>query len=216
MGEINGTSTPFDFEQGSVEWLRARAGKLSASRFPALMKVLKSGKPAQSYLDVVTDAAVERMTGSKMETHSTYWMSRGIELEPDARRAYEDHEMVVVDEIPIVIHPEYDFISASPDGLVGKSGLAEFKCPTAANHANALLTGKHAIDYYWQAVGQMLCTGRSWCDLVSFHPEFPEGLQLAIKRIERDEGDIERLLDTCMAANKDADDLVTRMVELGT
>lgn len=200
--------------QGDAEWMAARAGKLSASRFPKLMTTLKSGKPAQSYLDIVTDAAIERMTGTKMETHQSFWMTRGIELEPDAREAYEDYEMVKVEEVPLVVHPEYDFITCSPDGLIGEDGLVEFKCPTAANHANALLTAQHAKDYHWQAVGQMMVTGRTWCDLVSFHPGFPDGLQLAIKRIERDEAEIGRLLETCLAANQDADDLVARLREI--
>jgi hypothetical protein len=33
---------------------------------------------------------------------------------------------------------------------------------------------------------QMACTGRKWCDFVSYDPRMPEKMQLFIKRIERD------------------------------
>lgn len=204
----------FDFDQGSEEWLAARAGKLSASRFPGLMTTLKSGKPAQSYTNVVWDAAIERLTGRKMETFQSGAMARGIELEPLAREAYEDHYLVSVDEVPFVVHQDYEFISCSPDGLVGDDGLAEFKCLTAANHGLALLTGKHAKDYYWQAMGQMWVTGRAWCDVVAFHPEYPPELQLAIVHLERDEEAIERLEATCILANQDIEDILAQLHEI--
>ena len=34
---------------------------------------------------------------------------------------------------------------------------------------------------------QMACTGRKWCDFVSYDPRSPEGLKLFIKRIPRDD-----------------------------
>jgi hypothetical protein len=33
----------------------------------------------------------------------------------------------------------------------------------------------------------MACTGRKWCDFVSFDPRFPEEMRLRIKCVERDE-----------------------------
>lgn len=34
---------------------------------------------------------------------------------------------------------------------------------------------------------QMACTGRKWCDFVSYDPRMPDNLQIFIKRFERDE-----------------------------
>jgi hypothetical protein len=34
---------------------------------------------------------------------------------------------------------------------------------------------------------QMVCTGRKWCDFVSYDPRLPENLQLFVQRIELDE-----------------------------
>jgi len=33
----------------------------------------------------------------------------------------------------------------------------------------------------------MVCTGRKWCDFVSYDPRLPENLQIFIERIELDE-----------------------------
>jgi hypothetical protein len=32
----------------------------------------------------------------------------------------------------------------------------------------------------------MACTGRQWCDFVSFDPRLPVDMQLFVKRVERD------------------------------
>ena len=33
---------------------------------------------------------------------------------------------------------------------------------------------------------QMACTGRAWCDFVSFDPRLPSDLQLWVTRVQRD------------------------------
>jgi hypothetical protein len=40
---------------------------------------------------------------------------------------------------------------------------------------------------------QMSCTGRQWCDFVSYHPDFPDDLKLFVKRVPRDNELIARL-----------------------
>ena len=37
------------------------------------------------------------------------------------------------------------------------------------------------------------CTGRKWCDFVSFDPRMPDNLQLFIKRVDRDDELIKEL-----------------------
>ena len=34
---------------------------------------------------------------------------------------------------------------------------------------------------------QLDCTGRKWCDFVCYDPRMPEGAQLYVQRVERDE-----------------------------
>ena len=56
---------------------------------------------------------------------------------------------------------------------------------------------------------QMACTGRKFCDFVSYDPRFPDHLQLFIVRVDRDDAliaDIEKEVRLFL-------DEVTKMVE---
>jgi hypothetical protein len=46
---------------------------------------------------------------------------------------------------------------------------------------------------------QMACTGRQWCDFVSFDPRLPEHLQLFVKRVDRDDDFIKQTEDEIVA-----------------
>ena len=175
-----------DFEQGGADWMAFRAGKISASRVKDLMAKTKSGW-STSRANMITKLAIERLTGSVDDGFSNGAMQRGIELEPEARNAYSFEHGVPVGEVGCVTHPKWDFVTCSPDGLVGDTGLVEIKCPTAqAKHYSALQTGSHAKEYKWQLHHQMLVTGRSWVDAVSYDPRFPDGLKLAVTRVHKD------------------------------
>ena len=84
-------------------------------------------------------------------------------------------------------HPTIAMSGASPDGLIDADGQIEIKCPAQATHLKTLLSRKPAGKYITQMQWQMACTGRQWCDFVSFDPRFPAHLQLCIIRMERDD-----------------------------
>jgi hypothetical protein len=71
--------------------------------------------------------------------------------------------------------------------LVGTDGLVEIKCPNTSTHIASLMADKAPSGYIPQMQWQMACTGRAWCDFVSFDPRMPEDMQLLIKRVPRDE-----------------------------
>ena len=75
---------------------------------------------------------------------------------------------------------------ASPDGLIGEAGLIEIKCPTSGTHIKTLLGEPIDPDYIKQMMWQMACTGRVWCDFVSYDPRLPTEYQLYLPRVERD------------------------------
>lgn len=198
-------------QQRSPDWFAARAGRFTGSRFADLMAVTKSG-PSTSRKNLIATLAVERLTGACVETYSNGAMQRGNELEPEARAAYEAHTGELVSELAFVIHPRLTFVGVSPDGLVGDDGLVEIKCPAAmGKHLDALLSGAHASEYAWQVQGQLWVTGRRWCDVASYDPRYPDGLQLAIKRVERDEIAIKKLEAECVAAETEVAGMVERL-----
>ena len=55
---------------------------------------------------------------------------------------------------------------------------------------------------------------REWCDAASYDPRFPDGLQLAIKRVFRDEPAIAELERECISANIEINELVEEFKNL--
>lgn len=172
-------------EQGSAAWFAARMGKVTASRISDVIAKTKSGY-STSRENYCVELALERLTGNRQESFSNDAMKWGTETEPLARAAYEARTGAIVDEVGMVPHPTIDRTGASPDGLIDADGLLEIKCPNSATHAKTLLSKKPDAKYITQMTWQMICTGRQWCDFVSFDPRFPAPLQLFITRIERD------------------------------
>jgi hypothetical protein len=67
------------------------------------------------------------------------------------------------------------------------TGIVEIKCPIPATHWAFLKSGLIPEEYVKQCVHNLWVTGAQWCDYVSYNPDFPESLQLRVKRINRDE-----------------------------
>ena len=151
------------------------------------------------------------MTGQKQESYSNAAMEWGTANEPLARAAYEAFKDVLVDEIGIINHPFLPMCAASPDGLISIDGMLEIKCPNTATHFDTLLTGKMPSKYMPQVQWQMACANRLWADFVSFDPRAPEGLQLFITRIERDD---KYILELEAEVNKFLEELDARIEKL--
>jgi len=110
-----------------------------------------------------------------------------------ARSAYEASVGALVVEVGFVPHNAIAMSGASPDGLVDDDGLVEIKCPNTSTHIDTILADAAPAKYVTQMQWQMACTGRKWCDFVSFDPRLPEQMQLFIKRVQRDEAMIGQL-----------------------
>lgn len=173
-------------EQRSPEWFAARLGKVTASKVADVIAKTKTGYSA-SRENYMAQLICERMTGQKQESYTNAAMEWGTETEPLARAAYEGFKDVLVDEVGIIDHPFLPMCAASPDGLVSDDGMVEIKCPNTATHFDTLLTEKMPSKYLPQVQWQMACANRLWVDFVSFDPRAPEGLQLFVTRIERDD-----------------------------
>lgn len=187
--------------QGSAEWHALRLGKVTASRVSDVLAEIKSGEAA-SRANYRAELIAERLTGVAAESFANAAMQWGTEQEPFARAAYEVHANELVDQIGFIDHPRIDMSGASPDGLVGKDGLVEFKCPTTSNHVATLISGAVPSKYVPQMAWQMACTGRKWCDFCSYDPRLPEDLRLFVKRVDRDdkyiaelEAEVEKFLE---------------------
>jgi putative phage-type endonuclease len=173
-------------DQRTEEWFEARMGCVTASRTADVMAQTKSGYSA-SRANYMADLICERLTGSRQAGFSSAAMQWGTETEPQARMAYEIMTGANVIETGFVLHPEIAGFGASPDGLIGDDGLIEIKCPNTATHIETLLNDKVPNKYIIQMHVQMICTGRKWCDFVSFDPRLPVDMQMFVRRVECDE-----------------------------
>lgn len=172
--------------QGSVEWLAVRAGKVTASRVADVVAKTKTGWGA-SRANYMAELIAERLTGEPAERFTNAAMKWGTEQEPDARIAYEFRVDAEVVQVGFVPHPTIAMTGASPDGLVGDEGLVEIKCPNTATHIDTLISQTLPGKYVTQMMWQMACTGRQWCDFVSFDPRMPEHMRIFVKRVHRDD-----------------------------
>lgn len=86
------------------------------------------------------------------------------------------------DRAGFFIHPEYPFLGATPDALVGTDSVVEIKCPFT-NRDKLVEPGplfpflesgpngprlKTSHKWYAQVQGQMACSGRAWCYFVAY------------------------------------------------
>jgi putative phage-type endonuclease len=172
--------------QGSPEWLALRLGRVTASRVADVIAKTKTGWGA-SRANYMAELIAERLTGVPAERFTNAAMQWGTDHEADARRAYEFYHDVTVEQVAFVEHPTIDFCGASPDGLVGTTGLVEIKAPNTATHIETLLSQSIPGKYVTQMQLQMACAERDWCDFVSFDPRLPESLRLFVTRVDRDQ-----------------------------
>jgi putative phage-type endonuclease len=171
-------------EQRTEEWFQARLGKVTASRMADVIAKTKTGWGA-SRATYMGELIAERLTGVSAERYSNAAMQWGVDTEDEARIAYQFERMLKVVETGFIPHPAIEMAGASPDGYVGEHGLVEIKCPNTATHIDTLLSQTIPAKYVSQMQWQMACTGRRWCDFVSYDPRLPDNMRIFIRRVER-------------------------------
>lgn len=173
-----------DCEQGSEVWAAARCGLVTASRSADVIAMTKKGEAA-ARRNYRTELVIEILTGQPAPRYVSQEMQWGIDQEPFARAAYELRNDLMVETCGFVLHPDVARFGASPDGLVGDDGLIQIKCPNTSTHLGWMLAGGVPLEHAPQLIAEMACTGRDWCDFVSFDPRLPSHLQLFVRRYQR-------------------------------
>lgn len=171
-----------ELEQGSDEWLDARAGVLTASVVGRL--VTPTGKVAKNDTarGLITTLAAERITGNVDQVHVSPDMWRGVEEEPFARDKYREHHSPVT-EVGFMIREDNGVkLGYSPDGLVGDDGLIEIKSRLQKKHVQTVLADAVPPENMAQLQAGLLVSGRDWIDYVSYSA----GMALWVKRVHPD------------------------------
>jgi hypothetical protein len=168
-------------------------GNITPSQFKKIMtnprskKARENGEWSQTAITYANELVLARLGVERDEVNAAS-LEWGNTWEPIAIERYEDETgsfPVSVDKS--IFHPQFDFVCGKPDGLVNADGIIEIKSPfNPLNHLANIETAAQYEDYKYQIQGYLWITGRSWCDFVSYDHRFPEPMQIAIHRIERD------------------------------
>lgn len=189
--------------QGTPEWLAARAGRITGSRFADVM-----AKPgSEAYDGLVRDLAWERFTEQPLPTYQSPAMQRGSALESEARDWLAFELGARIRQTGFMVHPELDFIGVSPDGLIDPDMGVEIKCPLHRAYMDVVRTRKVPARYRWQVQGSLWVTGRKMWLFVAYHPDHGG----VIVNVERDEQAIQSLEERCIGANREIEEWVNKL-----
>lgn len=173
--------------QRTAEWYGKRKGKVTASKIADVVLRQKNGNFYASRETYKNQLICEILTGNTTTGITSAAIQHGIDTEDEAFVVFKRTMWMEVTKADFVDHPTIPRSGASPDGYVGTEGLLEIKCPNSTTHIETLRRGTYDDKYLPQMQWQLACTGRQWCDFVSYDPRLPEPYRLFVDRIERDD-----------------------------
>lgn len=154
-------------EQGTPGWFAMRRDKITASDGGCVVEVNKNEAP---YKFLIKKLVTSPFTGNMFTHH-------GKKFEKIATSLYEYRLNVTVDEYGLLGHPVYNFLGASPDGIVGpykRDGIhltqyvgrmVEIKCPFVRKIQMEGDIFDICPEYYWVQVQlQLECCELEECD----------------------------------------------------
>ena len=160
-----------DCVQGSEAWHDLRKGRPTASQFVKIITPAKLQPSAQMKDYAAELACVQLGLDDSPEPMVSYWMERGIELEPEAVAAYEEAIGVPTEEVGFVFPDDSSLYGCSPDRLLPENGILEVKCPAPTTLTKYLEEGC-PNNYKMQIQAQLWITGADYCDFWAWHPLF--------------------------------------------
>jgi YqaJ-like viral recombinase domain len=180
-------------DQRSLDWYRARLGRLTGSRAKDAFKTLKGGGISKARSDYIIELLAERITGScdDEDPYVSKAMQRGIDLETKAYSAYEARTGYFLHRSGFLSCDDV-MAGASLDGHVRGvgaregsqiEGIIEIKALNSCNHLSIIRSGTIPDEYVPQLTHNLWISGAQWCDFISFDDRFPPRLQLYIRRL---------------------------------
>lgn len=192
-------------EQKSEEWLQLRKGKFTGSEIWKLLveprnKTELFSDTTKSY---IFEKIAEEVSTESPERFVTTAMQWGNDFESLAKKWYSKLSGNIITEIPFIHHPIHSAnVGGSPDGYIeSNNSIIEIKCPyNPSNHIKHILCNAENMkselkEYYWQMQFYIECMKAEYCDFISFDPRVNEDWGLHIKRVERNDSDIQLMND---------------------
>lgn len=170
----------FNCEQNSPEWLEARRGIPTASRFADVLAKGRGKAPSKVRKRYLFELLDEAVSGEPTPSASTANFERGHEMEDQAADLYAFKFDAGVTRVGFMRRGR---AGCSPDRLVGDDGMLEIKSKLPYLHWETVAAGVLPDEHVAQVQGQLWVSGRDWCDFVSYWPRRP----LFVLRVQRDE-----------------------------
>lgn len=185
----------FQIHQGSEQWKALRLGMLTGTGMVNILPGKRGGYTAardKEMSEIVCEILLGEPVGG---FKATKYMQDGIDREPYARMALEEALGLVIEEVAFVRH-DWLRVGVSPDGLaIGEATNVEIKCPAETTHLEYWEMDVCPEEYIPQVQSQLWLTEAERCLFCSFHPKFPEDMQLRIIEVRRDEAFIRKIED---------------------
>lgn len=179
-----------EIEQGTESWKALRLGIPTASCFHKVMASGRGGAESKTRQEYLLKLAGEVLTGEPMDNYVNGHMTRGKEMEDEARNLYAFMTDAELKRVGFIKNGPK---GCSPDSLIGEHGMVEFK--TALPHIliEMLLSPSDWFppQHRAQTQGGLWVAERQWCDLVVFWPKLP----LFVRRAHRDAVYLQKLAD---------------------
>lgn len=189
----------YDFEQGTPEWLEARKGCITGSKFRDARDRLKNGNPSSKAILYAKDVARERCGGTAEKVFQNAAMRIGTEQEKFAVAAYEQRTGRLAEPVGF-FKTDDGMFGLSPDSLIDDDGVLEVKTMVSSDTLFTAVAEGDISAYQDQCDGYLWLLGRKWVDLVLWAPDMADlGLDMVIHRITRNEERIEKLEADLMA-----------------
>ena len=204
-------------ETNSEEWDDLRACRITASRFGDVC-----AKPDSARYTTYRRHITLELLGHRHVDEEEPWFQHGREMEPRGLSRAEYKYGWDIDHDTFLIHPKYDFIGASPDGLIRTGGQyaegMEMKSRKLyKNYRDAILRAKKGDDmgdrrqcvdpsHRWQVQGCMWLTGWDYWWYVNYYEDKDGTHKLGRVAIPRDQALIDKIEEWCLIFMKECYD----------
>ncbi|WP_439684823.1 YqaJ viral recombinase domain-containing protein [Cupriavidus oxalaticus] len=199
-------------EQRTEAWFAARVGKVTCSRFDDVIAVKRDGSPTAARQTYMRELAFARTSGKPKHQIEGKALTWGTEVEEFARAAFELETGLVVTPAEFILHQEHDWMGGSCDGTISTDGIIEIKSPYDEQvHVKTWLEGMPE-EHRAQVQGNLLVSGRQYCEFISYDPRQCESLKLYHQRIDRDEGYCAMLMEKLLQFEAELQQMVEELM----
>jgi putative phage-type endonuclease len=166
------------------EWFKARRGRITAS---TRAQIIEEASP-RAWLSLNDELRYEISPEWQHKPFKNMAMQWGNDHEAEALDAISRTFGCRLIEPGLVLHPEYDYAGATPDGYIVDDVTIQVKCPfLSKNHMKTILDSQMSATYYAQVQWEAWISGKKKIIYASYDPRVPADMRLCMIDVPLDE-----------------------------